>query len=1081
MATHTISDVLYGIVRFRREGITTGEFLLDKSITVANGDLINIVEDYTSDSGTASKTVFTGRVTYVNYDKSQFVQAVDVSDELNQVRPTGTYGGYTEVVLGEIINDASLINVTCAQSSGDMTLLPDADIETGNWVATPLFSKVNDESDLTNITGLAYGHDTLGIANHSLSATYNYIIYKVEVVARAKKTSAGTANIGITLYDGTALLDETDSGDLINGTWANYTATYDDLILTQDDVDNFRVKLRLIANASEIECSQVSVKCYYRYYAGLKKGVVSAVYNLDGNSSIKEILKTLSITELYTWYIDPDLELHFDDGATVSGEAMIVADKMKNIIGNRQVMSYDKVVLYGAYSGGAQISSSRGAGDIIWRDNYLNITEQAALDALADQILVEQGANTVKIQMMRSDSTDGVYQVGETFSIGAVNIKFSGSDRVIPNSTTYILNKIDYIITDGVYNILDIELIDGLLFTTPKNNALGIVQDDAINNATGIAQVGGGESVGEANTASNIGTDGVGVYDSKSGVTLQFRNIAPASAKITVVENGDDIDIDVGDIDSVIEGIITAELAAGESIDQAIDDLIAATYTNGEIDSLDDSHQAAAEATAQAALEATYTNAEIDAMVGAGKDTSAIHDDDSGEISAIAAKDPMAGTDYLIIEDYSDGDAKKSVTGAVLSAFVKAEESLCSTAEAHAYVEATALTLEANLNMNGNNIVTGAGTVDGKDVSGLCTVAEAHAHVEATALTLTEDLTMNGNNILMGGMQIDNVGLYSPLQYDTGGTAGWYKLGTLTAQGSRVTVIAHGVQGYGSQNDNGWAIAQFAFGNADNEFGGSYYCLGQADPDTTFEWVDAGVNTMDCYIWLGTYFRGSVQIIEGLGFTLHSAPQAKLGDPSGTLLTELMTVWSPFTVNGNIAVTGTVDGKDVSGLCTTAEAIQAVEDTGLVMSSTKVITSANEDLLFIFGRADVGYNGVDADVAAFGHIDRTGADSAILQTAAGSTYINCTAGQDILIRRDGTQIASFDSGGTFTVGLVGTGINEFSIDDTLGGDSDDAIPTEQAVKAYVDTQVATKDTRYEGRSSCLCRSNSSYNGKRYYF
>jgi hypothetical protein len=37
---------------------------------------------------------------------------------------------------------------------------------------------------------------------------------------------------------------------------------------------------------------------------------------------------------------------------------------------------------------------------------------------------------------------------------------------------------------------------------------------------------------------------------------------------------------------------------------------------------------------------------------------------------------------------------------------------------------------------------------------------------------------------------------------------------------------------------------------------------------------------------------------------------------------------------------------------------------------------------------------------------------------------------------------------------IGTGINEFSIDDTLAGDSDDAVPTEQAVKAYVDTEIA---------------------------
>jgi len=37
---------------------------------------------------------------------------------------------------------------------------------------------------------------------------------------------------------------------------------------------------------------------------------------------------------------------------------------------------------------------------------------------------------------------------------------------------------------------------------------------------------------------------------------------------------------------------------------------------------------------------------------------------------------------------------------------------------------------------------------------------------------------------------------------------------------------------------------------------------------------------------------------------------------------------------------------------------------------------------------------------------------------------------------------------------TGTGINEFSTDDTLAGDSDDAVPTEQAVKAYVDATIS---------------------------
>jgi hypothetical protein len=48
----------------------------------------------------------------------------------------------------------------------------------------------------------------------------------------------------------------------------------------------------------------------------------------------------------------------------------------------------------------------------------------------------------------------------------------------------------------------------------------------------------------------------------------------------------------------------------------------------------------------------------------------------------------------------------------------------------------------------------------------------------------------------------------------------------------------------------------------------------------------------------------------------------------------------------------------------------------------------------------------------------------------------------------------------------GTSINEFSTDDTLAGDSDDAVPTEQAVKAYVDNELAglSVNSIYEGDS-----------------
>jgi hypothetical protein len=52
---------------------------------------------------------------------------------------------------------------------------------------------------------------------------------------------------------------------------------------------------------------------------------------------------------------------------------------------------------------------------------------------------------------------------------------------------------------------------------------------------------------GEANTASNVGAGGVGVYKQKSGVDLQFKNINAGSSKVTVTDDtvNSEVDIDV--------------------------------------------------------------------------------------------------------------------------------------------------------------------------------------------------------------------------------------------------------------------------------------------------------------------------------------------------------------------------------------------------------------------------------------------------------------------------------------------------------------------------------------------------------
>ena len=95
----------------------------------------------------------------------------------------------------------------------------------------------------------------------------------------------------------------------------------------------------------------------------------------------------------------------------------------------------------------------------------------------------------------------------------------------------------------------------------------------------------------------------------------------------------------------------------------------------------------------------------------------------------------------------------------------------------------------------------------------------------------------------------------------------------------------------------------------------------------------------------------------------------------------------------------------------------------------------------------------------------TTGDSLILQgsSADATEKITILGGTSITILGtsvvlDGTT--SVAAGHTFAL-PSGTTVNEFSIDGTLTGNSDDAIPTEKAVKTYVDAQILTKDTFLE--------------------
>ena len=77
-----------------------------------------------------------------------------------------------------------------------------------------------------------------------------------------------------------------------------------------------------------------------------------------------------------------------------------------------------------------------------------------------------------------------------------------------------------------------------------KSSFVAIADEDIINKKYFDDNAGGG---GEANTGSNIGTAGIGIFKQKTGLDLEFKNINAGSNKVTITDDTgtDEIDIDI--------------------------------------------------------------------------------------------------------------------------------------------------------------------------------------------------------------------------------------------------------------------------------------------------------------------------------------------------------------------------------------------------------------------------------------------------------------------------------------------------------------------------------------------------------
>ncbi|UCE60479.1 MAG: hypothetical protein JSU63_01775 [Phycisphaerales bacterium] len=73
---------------------------------------------------------------------------------------------------------------------------------------------------------------------------------------------------------------------------------------------------------------------------------------------------------------------------------------------------------------------------------------------------------------------------------------------------------------------------------------------------------------GEVNTASNVGTAGVGLFKQKSGVNLEFKKVNAGSSKITVTDDGanSEVDIDLGTVTVIDLSDVAAKTGTGTTV-----------------------------------------------------------------------------------------------------------------------------------------------------------------------------------------------------------------------------------------------------------------------------------------------------------------------------------------------------------------------------------------------------------------------------------------------------------------------------------------------------------------------------------
>jgi hypothetical protein len=235
--------------------------------------------------------------------------------------------------------------------------------------------------------------------------------------------------------------------------------------------------------------------------------------------------------------------------------------------------------------------------------------------------------------------TDPVYSASQAANITADHITVlnntSGSNTGDQDLSGYTQSAFKTITVSGQDNVVADSKDDSLTLIAGTNIT---ITTNATNDEITIAASGGAS--GEANTASNTGSAGTGLFKQKDGIELEFYKLNAGSNKVDISLDGTDkVDIDITEANIDLSNCNNTSSAFIASSGVTYENL----NTNGDVGT-----GASQVAAGDHNHSGTYLESET-------LSTS------SAEISALTEKESPVSADLLIIEDSEASNAKKKV------------------------------------------------------------------------------------------------------------------------------------------------------------------------------------------------------------------------------------------------------------------------------------------------------------------------------------------------------------------------------------------------------------------------------------